>query len=289
VVTSQEQDRARCEFSEKIRAAAGLRSEALVRAFATVRREDFVGPGPWTLIRPSALGRYEITSDADPRHLYEDVLIALDASRNLNNGQPSGLAHWLDSLDLTPGDRVLHIGCGVGYYTAIAAEAVGPEGRVVGVEIDRQLAERARRNLIPWPRAVVVSADGSEFAGESFNVIFVNAGATEVLAVWLDRLRDDGRLLIPLTVAVPIQNAGTGHMLLVVRRRDVYAARFISAVGIFHCSGARTTTGNDLLNRAFQIGGYAEVQSLRRDDHPRDRQCWLHDRQFCLSRLSITE
>jgi hypothetical protein len=43
-------------------------------------------------------------------------------------------------------------------------------------------------------------------------------------------------------------NVGVGHMLLVVRCADVYAARFTSPVGIFHCAGARTTEGNDVLN-----------------------------------------
>jgi hypothetical protein len=105
-------DGARREFAEKIRATAGLRSETLVRAFASVPREDFVGPGPWKVLRPPDVSRYEVTADADPRHLYEDMLVALDASRNLNNGPPSGLGRWLDSFDLTPGDRVLHIGCG---------------------------------------------------------------------------------------------------------------------------------------------------------------------------------
>jgi protein-L-isoaspartate(D-aspartate) O-methyltransferase len=167
-------DRARREFAEKIRTTAGLRSEALVRAFASVPREDFVGPGPWKLLRPPDVGRYAVTPDGDPRHLYDCVLVALDASRGLNNGEPASLARWLDSLDLAPGDRVLHIGCGVGYYTAIAAEAVTPGGRVVGVEVDPELAERARRNLIPWPSVTVVCADGCEFEAEPFDVIFVN-------------------------------------------------------------------------------------------------------------------
>src|SRR5579862_8181278 len=116
-------DQARRELGEKIRATAVLRSEALVRAFRSVPREDFVGPGPWKLLRPpNVSARYEVAADADTRHLYEDVLVALDSKRGLNNGQPSSLGSWLDSLDMAPGDRVLHVGCGVGYYTAIVAE-----------------------------------------------------------------------------------------------------------------------------------------------------------------------
>jgi protein-L-isoaspartate(D-aspartate) O-methyltransferase len=280
-------DQARRDFAEKIRVTAGLRSEALVRAFASVPREDFVGPGPWKLLKPPYVSSCDLTPDADPRHLYDSVLVALDASRGLNNGEPTGLARWLDSLDLTPGDRVLHIGCGVGYYTAIVAEAVTPGGRVVGVEVDPELAKRAAGHLIPWPSVTVVCADGCEFAAEPFDVIFVNAGATEVLPNWLNSLRVEGRLLVPLTVDVPMPNVGLGHMLLVVRLADVYAARFVSPVGIFHCIGARTTEGNDLLSAAYQNGGHEEVRSLRHGEHSSGPQCWLHAPKFCLSRLAV--
>jgi len=94
--------------------------------------------------------------------LYDNVLVALDAPRRLNNGEPAALARWLDTLDLAPGERLLHVGCGVGYYTAIGAEAVSRDGSVLGVEIDPELAERARRNLAPYanPPGPLGRADG---------------------------------------------------------------------------------------------------------------------------------
>src|SRR5437016_7547605 len=149
-------ERARADFAENLRQVAGLRSAALVRAFGTVRREDFLGPGPWKILVPSNLLAYRDTPDGDPRHLYANVLVALDASRLLNNGEPAALARWLDTLDLAPGERLLHVGCGVGYYTAIGAEAVSRDGSVLGVEIDPELAERARRNLAPYANVAVV-------------------------------------------------------------------------------------------------------------------------------------
>ena len=87
-----------------------------------------------------ALGGYTTTVDANPGHLYRDVLVAIDAARFLNNGHPSSLAAWFDALDLQPADRVLHVGCGVGYYTAVVAETVGEQGYVTAVEIDAELA-----------------------------------------------------------------------------------------------------------------------------------------------------
>ena len=279
---------ARRQFAEKIRRLAGLRSDRLVGAFSVVPREEFVGPGPWQIVRPSELARgYVTTPDADPRHLYDNVLVALDASRHLNNGEPAALARWLESLDLRQDDRFLHIGCGVGYYTAIGVEAIGPGGSAVGVEIDPELAERARQNLRPRRNVTVVTADASQPLADTFDAILVNAGTTGPLPGWLDALRLEGRLLLPLTVGFPAQNLGAGHMLLIVRHADAYSARFVSPVGIFHCVGARTDDGNDLLKRAYEKGDYESVRSLRLDEHPPGAHCWLHGRQFCLSRLEI--
>jgi protein-L-isoaspartate(D-aspartate) O-methyltransferase len=136
-------------YAEELRAVSDLRSKALVDAFATVSREHFLGPGPWQIVAPVQPGRptYRTTEDADPRHLYHNVLVAIDPDRQLNNGEPSMLALCFDALELKAGDRVIHIGCGVGYYTAILAEVVGASGHVTGIEVDAELAGRARDNL----------------------------------------------------------------------------------------------------------------------------------------------
>jgi protein-L-isoaspartate(D-aspartate) O-methyltransferase len=191
-------------------------------------------------------------------------------------------------LELAPGDRFLHIGCGVGYYTAIAAEAISPGGSAVGIEIDPQMADRARRNLQRWKNVSVLTGDAFP-RNEVFDAILVNAGATAPSPVWLDALRAGGRLLVPLTVGAPGQNLGAGHMLLVTRHLRGNRARFVSTVGIFHCSGARTDEGSDLLSRSYQGGGADAVRSLRRDAHEPDPSCWLHAGSFCLSRLEVGE
>ena len=285
VLRMERLERLRREFAEKIRAMSALRSAGLVDALGRVPREDFLGPGPWQILRMSEAERgYELTPDDDPQHLYDNVLVALDASRNLNNGEPAFVLRCLDDLDLSPPDRVLHVGCGVGYYTAVVAVTVA-EGTVVGIEIDAQLAERARQNLGRWPNVTILEGDGSEVVGQPFDAIFVNAGATEPLPGWLDQLRIGGRLLVPLTVDLPEPwlGLGAGQMLLVTRHPGFFAARFTSPVGIFHCAGARTTDGVDLLRQAYLRGGHDRVRSLRRDEHLPSPQCWLDAPRFCLS------
>src|SRR5437667_501392 len=71
-------EEARHRFAEELRYTARVRSSNVVAAFATVPRERFVGPGPWRIKSPMSLAEYWTTGDADPRHVYHDVLIALD-------------------------------------------------------------------------------------------------------------------------------------------------------------------------------------------------------------------
>ena len=288
-MTSTDLERTRSDFAERLCRAVGLRSPALARAFGTVPREDFVGPGPWKILVPPNLWTYRDTPDGDPRHVCDNVLVALDASRRLNNGEPAALARWLDTLDLAPGDRVLHLGCGVGYYTAIVAQVVSRDGSVLGVEIDPRLAQRARRNLAPYANVTVVVGNGRGLGGEAFDAIFVNAGATQVEPGWIDGLRSGGRLLVPLTVDVEAMEVGVGQMLLVRRCSVGHAARFVSPVGIFHCAVARSAEGEESLRQAYVRGGEDTVRSLRRDEHLPDAQCWLHGAEFCLSRVNADE
>ena len=280
----------RRNFAERIQREAGIRSSGLIKGLAAIPREQFVGPGPWQILQQDG---YQTTPDDDPRHLYDTVLVALDPTRGLNNGEPASLLRFLDMLDLAPGDRFLHIGCGVGYYTAIAAQAVLPNGTVVGVELDRDLAERAKQNLRPYKNVNVIQTDGNERMHEAFDAIFVNAGATNIQPFWLDQLAEAGRLLVPLTVAFPsgssafLSQSGRGHTLLVTKKGDQYAAHFTSPVAVFHCVGARSEATEQLLDEAFRKEGQADVRSLRRDQHNVNADCWLHTSGFCLSRSAI--
>jgi protein-L-isoaspartate(D-aspartate) O-methyltransferase len=98
-------------FAEGIQYFANVKNPALVAAFESVPREKFIGPGPWKI----GLTGFVETPDADPRHVYHNLPISLDESRNLNNGQPGSLAVWIDALELKTGERVYHLGGGVGY------------------------------------------------------------------------------------------------------------------------------------------------------------------------------
>jgi protein-L-isoaspartate(D-aspartate) O-methyltransferase len=271
---------ARHWYAEELRFAAKVSSRALIEAFATVPRERFVGPGPWRVKSPMRIHDYWTTDDADPRHVYHDVLITLDEARGINNGQPSLWALLLDELDMRTGEQVLHLGCGTGYYTAIAAELVGAVGKVTAIEIDSSLAEKASEALTPWPQVTVRNADGARIAFDPIDVIVVSAGATHPLASWLDALKPGGRLLFPMTTS----HRGPGAALMVTRgAANAFAARFLCRVGFIPFEGARDEGVSRKLAAALKRDQGAAVKSLRRDSHTRDGTCWLHDRDWCLS------
>lgn len=280
-------DAERRRYAEELAVRSDLQNREIVDAFAVVPREAFFGDGPWRVLGEAG---YETTPSADPAVLYENQMIAIDESRLLNNGEPAALAAWFECLGIRRGERVLHVGAGVGYYTAILAAAVGPDGRVTGVELDHGLAARAKKNTAAWSNVTIESHDGTALALEaaSLDAIFVNAGATHPPSAWLDALRLGGRLMLPLTVSAHPTGIGLGHMLLVENRGSTYPAKFVSPVGIYPCLGARTEAGDAALRAALEKGGFEGVRELRRDSHDHDERCWLHGDGFCVRLASDT-
>ena len=268
-------------FAEELRAIGHLLDERVIDAFATVPREGFAGPGPWRILH--LVDGYWTTPDADPRRLYHNVLFALDESRGLNNGEPLLWARHFEQLGVGKGDRILQIGAGSGYFTAILAELAGTEGRVVGLEIDPALAAAAGQNLQAWPNASIRLVEGIAPIDGKWDVIIAFAGATAPPLGWLDALAENGRALIPLT-----GEKFAGMILRIDRHDGGFAARHAGGVGIFHCAGARNDEEAAALSRALDDPvGQRALKSLRRDRHDADESCWLHGDGWCLSRREL--
>lgn len=266
----------------------GLTLAGLEGAFARVPREEFLGPGPWLALDPHG---YRSTPDGDPRRLYRDVTVAIDPGRLLNNGSPGLLARLIEALAPAEGARVLHIGCGRGYYTAILAELVGRSGRVRAVELDPELAPVARRSLRRYPQVEVVHGDGVEHPEEMVDAILVNAGVTHPRLRWIHGLAPGGRMVLPLTGVRPdrahvrrLLGTHAGRFLALRRQREGFHARFLEPCGITPLVGGREPESMRRLRASFARGGFEEVRSLRVDRHMEEESCWLHAEEFCLSR-----
>jgi protein-L-isoaspartate(D-aspartate) O-methyltransferase len=253
-------------YARYVTATAGVRNPRIEQAYAEVAREDYVGPGPWLVDTGDG---YISTELADPCVLYQDIVIGLAAGKRINNGQPSFHAKCLAEADPQVGEIVVHVGAGTGYYTAILAHLVKQAGHVHAYEVEPELAARASDRLRQQGN-VTVRAQSAVFAVLPLaNVIYVNAGATHVPAVWLDALALGGRLVLPLT---PEEREGC--MLVVTRTAyEAYAARIFSTAAFFPCVGARDKAQSAALGAALDSSSGDVVRSLRRDDRP-DSSAW---------------
>ena len=174
---------ARSLYARTLAAEAGSSDPRLERVFATVPREAFLAPGPWHML--GAAG-YVSTPDADPVHLYQNALVAIDAERGINNGEPALHASWISAISPRPGETVCHVGAGTGYYTAMLAMLVLPGGKVLAYEIEEQLADAARRNLAPYENVTVVHGNAVTEALPASDIIYVSAGVVAPPVAWLE-------------------------------------------------------------------------------------------------------
>lgn len=282
-------DECRAFYAQEVRFDANLTTPGLVEAFARVPREKFLGPGPWQIgsanartMSAAGFGQLSYVPVEDPRDVYHNVVISLDRAKDINNGQPGALARWIDALELKPGERVYHLGCGVGYYTAIMAEVVGPRGSVIGLELESDLAARAKENLSNYGNVKVEEGDGAEFDPGECDVMLVNCGVTHPQTKWLERLREGGRLVVPFTMAVNA-TIGQGIMTKIVRSNGVYATEMVSPVGIYSGESLRDTSLEPQMLKGLKTGGLLKLKSVRTDAHEAGETCVVHSREVCLS------
>jgi protein-L-isoaspartate(D-aspartate) O-methyltransferase len=274
-------------FADLITSSAGISraDRRLASAFASVPRENFLGPGPWKIF--TASGPVETPSD-DPAFLYQDVVVSIAPDRGINNGQP--LLHAISIAALNPvhGETVLHIGAGTGYYTAILSKLVGPNGSLIAYEIEEDLAARAAHNLAHYTNTTVQHRSATQGPLPQCDAIYVSAGATAPLEIWLDALRPTGRLLFPLTPGdSPGGMPGAGAMLLLTRvSSDDFHARFVSPAMFIPCVGARDEATSTDLATAFKRGDYRNVRSLHCNSAP-DESSWFAGNGWWLSTSEI--
>jgi protein-L-isoaspartate(D-aspartate) O-methyltransferase len=274
-------------YAKQILAEFSVVDPRVEAAFAAVRREDFLGPGPWPV--PRLWRRYVPTPSDDPVYLYADKLVGIIPERGLNNGQPAFHAKLIAQAAPRAGEHVVHIGAGVGYYTAILSHMAGETGRVTAIEYDAGLAERLAANFAGRPNVRAVQGDGAKIDFDLADVIYVNAGATRPADIWLDRLDDGGRLILPLTTdeghrgREPEQIPRHGAVFRIERHVDEFLAKWISGVAIFRCEGARDADSERALAAALEKGGWERVTHLWRNNDVPEEYCWLRAPGWCLT------
>lgn len=167
-----------------------------------------------------------------PRHqrrrAHDDRALGIGHGQTIS--QPWVVARMAEALELEPDDVVLDVGAGSGYATAILARLAG---RVVAIEQDPDLAERARGMLADHDHVRVVQGDGRAGSPDDapFDAIHVAAAAPSIPPALLDQLADGGRLVMPVGART------SQRLVLVVRtgddldRTDLGGVRFVPLLG----------------------------------------------------------
>ncbi|KPJ71586.1 protein-L-isoaspartate O-methyltransferase [Parcubacteria bacterium DG_74_3] len=165
-----------------------LKTPRIIEAFHTIKRVDFL---------PS-----------DLKNLAE-ANTALPIGQGQTISQPLVVAFMLEQLEPRKGDKILDIGSGSGWTTALLAEIVGEKGKVIAIEIVPELKEFGEKNtkkynFIEKGRAEFILADGSKgYKKEApFDKILVSASAQIISPAWKEQVKVGGRIVVPIGTSI---------------------------------------------------------------------------------------
>lgn len=190
----------------------GIRDERLLDAMRRVPRHEFVSQEQW-------------------QHAYADHPVVIPEQQTTS--QPYIIAAMIQAAEVQPRDRVLEVGAGSGYQTALLAELAA---QVVAVERYSTLAESAQATLqrLGYHNIVVVAGDGTLgwAPAAPYDAIIVSAAAPRVPPALLEQLARGGRLVIPIGDAhEQVLQLFRKHPDGAVSRTLLEACRFVPLIG----------------------------------------------------------
>ncbi len=159
----------------------GIANQAVLNALQKVPREQFL---------PEAM----------QHRAYDDAALPIACNQTIS--QPLMVALMSDGLSLAGNERILEIGTGSGYQTAILAEMIGPKGQLWSIERHAELSQSATEKLraLGYTDIHLRVGDGSLGLPEQapYDAILIAAAAPRCPPALWDQLRIGGRLVIPV-------------------------------------------------------------------------------------------
>lgn len=169
-----------------------LKTEKIISAFRHIRHKDFV------------LEEYKMGADINS---------PLPIGFGQTISQPLTVAFMIELLYPQSGNKILDIGSGSGWTTALLAEIVGEKGRVYGMEIIKELEEFSKKNISKYnfiKKGIVklVNKDGYEGLPEyaPFDRIIVSAASKKIPQKLINQLKVGGRMVLPIGLKNNLQD-----------------------------------------------------------------------------------
>lgn len=161
-----------------------LKTPCLIEAFRKIKRADFL---------------------PDEMRGLAELNEALPIGYGQTISQPLVVAFMLEQLQPQPGDKILDVGSGSGWTSALLAEIVGEKGKVIAIEVVPELKEFARTNaakynFIEKGIAEFICADGSKGYPKSapYDKILASASAGKLPPIWKEQIKIGGRIVAPI-------------------------------------------------------------------------------------------
>ena len=172
-----------------------LKTPAIIKAFESIDRKDFV---------PEAL------KDS----AYENTALPIGEKQTIS--QPLVVAFMLELLELKPGEKVLEIGTGSGWNTALMAQMIGETGKIYSIERVPELYESGKVNIAKYGflengRVETILGDGSRgYEKEApLDKIIAAASAEEIPEAWKEQLKIGGRIVAPIKDSIVVLDKTT--------------------------------------------------------------------------------
>lgn len=173
------------QLIDNLIAEGWLRSKAIIQAFEKVKREDFL---------PSHAEDSAYFNTAFPIGFGQTI------------SQPLVVAFMLELLEPKKGEKILDIGSGSGWTTALLADLVGKRGRVIGLEIIPELKDFGKKNISKYElcNAKILLRDGTKGYNKEapYDKILCSAEAAELPGTLKEQLKIGGRIVIPIGTSI---------------------------------------------------------------------------------------
>jgi protein-L-isoaspartate(D-aspartate) O-methyltransferase len=184
--------------------------------------------------------RHIFLPDLPPDNAYRDEAIVTKRDQQghptSSSSQPTIMAIMLDQLGAARGHKVLEIGAGTGFNAALLAHIVGQNGRVISIDLDHDVVERAEENLSAAGCAgvTVLTSDGAHGypAKAPYDRVIATVGVWDLAPAWLDQLTPNGRIVVPLDLR------GVQRSVAFERAGDHWTSRSARACGFMRMRGS---------------------------------------------------